>query len=165
MTSCSPRYTETTKQGKTAVCLRFRSNSVLARFLWKMVGAASLLAAPPPLSPSASADVQTGPSGILLGSEPAFSWRGSCFGSLPGLWSPERFFFLLGEVLGLSCCQRVEACSAFSPWKTPGCGIALPPALAPFRIFSFLLGESGLGQGPLSFRTLGMSEKWLLLGA
>lgn len=38
------------------MCLRFGSNSVLARFLWKMVGAASLLAAPPPLSLSRCAD-------------------------------------------------------------------------------------------------------------
>lgn len=162
MTSCSPRYTETTKQGKTAVCLRFGSNSVLARFLWKMVGAASLLAAPPPLSLSRCADWTFWDT----------SWLGaSIFLERLLLWLPARplvsreIFFLLGEVLGLSCCQRVEACSAFSPWKTPGCGIVLPPALAPFRIFSFLLGESGLGQGPLSFRTLGMSEKWLLLGA
>lgn len=144
VTSCSPRYIETTKQGKTAVCLRFVSNSLLARFLWKMAGAAYLLAAPPPLS-----DVQAGASGILLGSKPAFSWRGSCFGSLPGLWSPERFF-PLGEVLGLSCCPRVEAFSAFSPWKTPDCGLTLPPALAPFRIFSFLLGE--IWSGPKTFQ-------------
>lgn len=104
-----------------------------------------------PLLPSA--DLQAGASGILLGSKPAFSWRGSCFGSLPGLWSPERFFSL-GEVLGLSCCQRVEACTAFLPWKTPGCRLTLPPALAPFRIFSFLLGE--IWSGSRTFQFLGL---------
>lgn len=33
MTSYSPKHRETTKQGKTAVCPRFTSNSLLARFL------------------------------------------------------------------------------------------------------------------------------------
>lgn len=163
MTSHSPRYTRTTKQGKTAVCLRFVSNSLLARFLWKMAGAAYLLAAPPPLSLSRCASWSFWDTPWL---------KASIFLERLLLWLPARPLVSRevsppppGEVLGLSCCQRAEACSAFSPWETPGCGLALPPALPPFRISSFLLGESGLGQGAFSSHTLGLSEKCLLPGA
>lgn len=145
VTSCSPRYTETTKQGKTAVCLRFISNSLLARFLWKMAWAAYLSLGcpsspqPQPMCKQELLGYSLARSQHFLGEAPALAPCQASGLQRDSALPPQ------GEVLGLSCCQRVEACSAFSPWKTPACGLALPPALDPFRIFSFLLGKSGLG--------------------
>lgn len=142
VTSFFPRYIETTKQGKTAVCPRFMSNSLWPRFLWKTAGAAHLLDVLPSLSQCAGWSFWDAP------------WlKANIFLERLLPWLPARPLVSResppppGEVLGSSCCQRVEACSAFSPWKPPGCWPALPPALAPFRIFRslFLLGEPGLG--------------------
>lgn len=115
------------------MCPRFTSNSLLARFLSLEHG----WGCPSPECPSSAQPISKPQ---LLGCSLAQSQH--FLGEAPTL-APcqasglQRDFFPPREVLGSSCCQRVEACSAFSPWKTPGCGPALPPALAPFRIFSF----------------------------
>lgn len=129
VTSYSPRYRGATKQGKTAVCPRFTSNSLLAGFLCLEPG----WGCPSPGCPSSPQ-----PPRLASWSFWDAPWlKASIFLERLLLWLPARplvsreISFFPREVLGSSCCQRVETCSAFSPWKTPGCGPASPAALAP----------------------------------
>lgn len=76
---------------------------------------------------------------MLLGSKPAFSWRDSYFGSLPGLWSPERFFspqggagfILLSEGRGLLSLLTLE---------DPRLWASLATSSGPFQNLQFLTG-------------------------
>lgn len=80
---------------------------------------------------------------MLLGSKPAFSWRGSCFGSLPGLWSPERSppphsqrgtgLILLSEGRGLLSLLTLE---------DPSLWVNFAASPSPFQKFQFLVGET-----------------------
>lgn len=141
VTSYFPRDTETTKQGKTAVCPRFVLNSLLARFLWKMAGAAHLLAAPPPLNLSRCTSWSFWDAPWL---------KASIFLERLLLWLPARplvsreiFFSRRGARLILLSEGR-DLLSLF-PLEDPRLWASLATSPGPFQNIQFLTGKPGLG--------------------
>lgn len=135
VTSYSPKYREATKQGKTAVCPRFTSNSLLARFLSLEHG----WGCPSPDCPS-SAQPQPISKLQLLGCSLAQSQH--FLGEAPTLapcqasgLQRDFFFFYPQGGSGLILLSEVRGLLSLLT-----CGPAVTPTVAPFRIFSFLLG-------------------------